>query len=162
MGGDDETTDVRRASGSDLDVMLVHNLLRTHGRLLPLVDAHLRRRNLTGAQLNALLVLRAAGGDGLRMNEIGRRLVVTKSNVTGLVDRLQRQGLVARTAGRDRRATLVRLTPAGVSAVRRTAGEHTRLLARVTACLTAREKRTLIRLLTKLRRRLRQMREDRS
>ena len=106
---DDDLAYVRAGVGDDLDTMLVHNLLRTHSYLSPFIDADLRRQNLTSAQLNVLLALRSARPDGLRMGEVGERLVVTRSNVTGLIDRLERQGLVARTAHRDRRATVVRL-----------------------------------------------------
>ncbi|NLF30759.1 MAG: MarR family transcriptional regulator [Planctomycetes bacterium] len=157
---DDEAGFLQTAVADDLETLVIHNLLRTHGRLHPLLEADLRRRDLTAAQLNALLVLRAAGDDGLRMSEIGERLVVTRANVTGLVDRLEKQGLVARTAHRDRRATLVRLTVEGRKAIERAAPAHARMLAALTDCLSEREKRTLIRLLTKLRRRLRELGGD--
>ena len=113
---DDELAYVETGLGADLDTMLVYNLLRTGSYLLPRVDADLRQQDLTAAQFNALLVLRTAGAGGLLMGEIGRRLVVTKSNVTGLVDRLERQGLVRRAERPDRRATVVRLTRGGASA----------------------------------------------
>jgi MarR family transcriptional regulator, 2-MHQ and catechol-resistance regulon repressor len=90
--------------------LLIYNLLRTHGYLAPYIDAGLREQDMTAAQFNALLALRAAGEEGLLMGDLGRRLMVTKSNVTGLVDRLERQGLVARAEHRDRRATVVRIT----------------------------------------------------
>ncbi len=157
---DDDADFLRTAVAGDLDTLVIHNLLRTHGRLHPLVEADLRRRDLTAAQLNALLVLRGAGEGRLRMREIGERLVVTKANVTGLVDRLERAGLVARGAHRDRRATLVGLTDAGREAIDRAVPAHARLLARVTEGLSEREKRTLIRLLTKLRKRLRELGRD--
>jgi MarR family 2-MHQ and catechol resistance regulon transcriptional repressor len=138
--------------------VVVINLLRTQNYLAPFIDAGLRKQKLTAAQFNALLVLRAAGGDGLRMGEIGERLVVTKSNVTGLVDRLERRGLAARGRHRDRRATLVRLTPAGTALLRRSEPRYARLVAELTGCLTGREKRGLAQLLTKLRRALRRRR----
>jgi len=152
---DDELAYVKAGIGADLDTMLVFNLLRTHSRLSPFIDAGLRRQNLTASQLNALLLLRAAGAEGLLMGEIGRRLVVTKSNVTGLVDRLERQGLAARTQPADRRATRVRLTGTGAKLLQRTAPRHAELLTSLTGCLSVRDKRTIIRLLTRLRRELR-------
>ncbi|WP_111413875.1 MarR family winged helix-turn-helix transcriptional regulator [Billgrantia lactosivorans] len=52
--------------------------------------------------------------DGLKMNELSRRLRVSNGNVTGIVDRLAEDGLVERIAIEgDRRATLVRLTAHG-------------------------------------------------
>jgi DNA-binding MarR family transcriptional regulator len=71
------------------------------------------------------------------------------------VDRLERQGLVRRAGQSDRRATVVQLTAAGVSLLARVAPRHDKRLAELTRCLTVREKRTLIQLLTKLRRELR-------
>jgi len=156
--GDDDLAHVRAGMGRDLDTILIFNIQRTHACLSPFLNAGLRRQNLTAAQLNALLLLRQAGAQGLRMGEIGQRLVVTKSNVTGLVDRLERQGLVARAEHADRRATVVRLTAAGATLLRRATPRHAELLAELTACLSVREKRTLIRLLTRLRRELRRRR----
>jgi len=152
---EDDLTYVRATMGADLDAVLVYSLLRTHNYLAPFIDAQLREQNLTSAQLNALLVLRAAGEDGLLMGEIGRRLVVTKSNVTGLIDRLERQGLVARATHEDRRATVVRLTAAGVELLDRTAPGHAERLAELAECLSKEEKGTLIQLHAKLRRELR-------
>jgi MarR family 2-MHQ and catechol resistance regulon transcriptional repressor len=152
---DDDLAYVKAGIGADLDTVLVFNLLRTHSYLNPFLDAGLRQDHLTSSQLNALLVLRTAGADGLLMGEIGQKLVVTKSNVTGLVDRLERQGLVVRAEHHDRRATMVRLTQAGAELLERTAPRHAELLAELAGCLTGEEKQTLIRILTKLRRELR-------
>lgn len=55
--------------------------------------------------------------EGLKMNELSKRLRVSNGNVTGIVDRLADDGLVERIAIEgDRRATLVRLTSAGCDA----------------------------------------------
>lgn len=155
---DDELTFVTDGLGADLDALLVFSILRTHSYLSPLCDAALRERHITGAQFNALLLLRSAGKAGLKMGALGERLVVTKSNVTGLVDRLERQGLAERAAADDRRATVVRLTKAGRVLMDRASPRHAEHLAELTACLSAGEKRTLIRLHSKLRRELRQLR----
>ncbi len=51
---------------------------------------------------------------GLKMNELSRRMMVTGGNVTGITDQLVNEGLVERLAVEgDRRAFLVRLTAAG-------------------------------------------------
>jgi MarR family 2-MHQ and catechol resistance regulon transcriptional repressor len=145
----------RPGPGDDLNAMLIYNLCRTHAALGPFLDAHLRHRRLTASQFNTLLILRKAGRTGLRMGEIGRRLVVTKSNVTGLIDRLEAQGLVVRIAVRDRRATLVRLTLSGRTLLGRALPGHGRLVAQLGQSLRPREKELLIRLLSKFRRALR-------
>lgn len=51
---------------------------------------------------------------GLRMVQLGQLLLTDKSNVTGIVDRLESVGLATRTvAPNDRRVILVKLTPKG-------------------------------------------------
>jgi MarR family 2-MHQ and catechol resistance regulon transcriptional repressor len=122
------------------------------------VDRGLRDLNLTGAQFNALLVLRDAGPDGLPLSEVGRRLVVTKANVTGLIDRLERHGLVERVSGaapEDRRITHARLTEKGVTLLEQALPRRRQLLAQAFGGLAPEEKAQLIGLLTRLRRALR-------
>ena len=52
--------------------------------------------------------------DGLKMNELSRRMMVTGGNITGITDQLVAEGLVERVEVEgDRRAYRVRLTPAG-------------------------------------------------
>ena len=157
-GPDEYLADVEASFGADLDAVTVYNLVRTQSYLAPFIDSGLRRENLTAAQFNALLVLQVADEDGLLMGQIGDRLVVTRANVTGLVDRLERQGLVARDKTADRRATMVSLTDAGCAILKDTLPHYSRLAAQLTAGLTEREKRTLVRLLSKLRRELRRQR----
>ena len=145
----------RRVS-ADTDALLVYNVLRTHNSLHPFIDRGLRELNLTGAQLNALLVLRDAGSAGLPLSEIGRHLVVTKASVTGLIDRLEREKLVQRDSHSDRRVTLAKLTEKGAALLEAALPRHRQVLAELLDALTADEKEQLIGLLTKLRRGLRE------
>jgi len=138
-----------------IESVLVYNLVRTHGALAPLLDSDLRASRLTAAQFNTLLVLRGTEGEGLTMGELGEQLVVTKSNVTGLVDRLERRGWVERRAETDRRATRVRITAEGEELLDAVAPSHAEALAELTNALTRKEKIELSRMLTKLRRALR-------
>ena len=55
-----------------------------------------RPHGLTAAQYNVLNIL-AATPDGISQRELGDRLVVDRSNVTGLLDRLEKIGWVRRT-----------------------------------------------------------------
>lgn len=157
---DDDLAHLDSGLAGDIDALLVFNILRTHSHLAPLVDSDLRRVDLTAAQFNALIVLRAAGDEGLLMGELGQQLVVTKSNITGLVDRLEQRGLIARGEHRDRRATIVRLTTAGRELLERAVPGHLAALGQLTDCLGPEQKRTLIQLLTTLRRELRKRRRQ--
>lgn len=68
---------------------------------------------LTGAQYNVLNIL-ADTPAGMSQRELGDLLVVDRSNVTGLLDRLEKAGWVQRSDHPlDRRVYQVSLTPAG-------------------------------------------------
>jgi DNA-binding MarR family transcriptional regulator len=89
--------------------------------------------------------------EGLTMGELSRRLMVTNGNVTGLIDRLVTEGLVARQpAPHDRRAQLVRLTPAGKQAFDAMIPKHQDFIAERYDGLTRAELAELHRLLGKL------------
>ena len=88
---------------------------------------------------------------GLRMNELSKRMMVTGGNVTGITDMLEQERLVERTADpADRRAWLVRLTPAGRRAFRAMAEEHERWVVEAFGALSQREMASIAGLLTRL------------
>jgi DNA-binding MarR family transcriptional regulator len=75
----------------------------------------LKKAHLTTAQYNVLRVLRGAGDAGLACGEVGERLIRHDPDVTRLVDRLARRGLVVRTRERtDRRVVRTRITTGGL------------------------------------------------
>jgi DNA-binding MarR family transcriptional regulator len=89
--------------------------------------------------------------EGLTMGELSRRLMVTNGNVTGLIDRLVTEGLVARQpAPHDRRAQLVRLTPAGKQAFDAMIPKHQDFIAERFQGISRNELAELHRLLGKL------------
>ncbi len=61
----------------------------------------------------------ALGNGSLRMGELARRTLLSRSGTTRRVEQLERRGLVERTtAGPDRRSVSVALTPAGATTFR--------------------------------------------
>lgn len=97
--------------GARYDALL--QLLRTADTIWNSSRVFFGRWELSPAQFN-LLNLLTDPGDGLTQSELSRELLTHRSNITGLVDRLEARGLVARReeAG-DRRAWRVVLTAAG-------------------------------------------------
>lgn len=86
------------------------------------------------------------------MRDLGDELGVTARNVTGLVDALQRDGLVERLPHPgDRRATLVRLTPAGERVSGELLAEQRDALAGLFAELPEDQQRSLLQALESLR-----------
>jgi MarR family transcriptional regulator, lower aerobic nicotinate degradation pathway regulator len=88
--------------------------------ILGLLEVRAAEHDLSLAQTRLLGVLRDRVPT---MNQLARLLGLDKSSVTGLVDRAERRGLVARVpSAADRRAVLVTLTDEGRSLVSRASG----------------------------------------
>ncbi|MBC7709330.1 MAG: MarR family transcriptional regulator [Rhizobacter sp.] len=89
--------------------------------------------------------------EGLKMNELSRRMMVTGGNVTGITDQLEAEGFVERTAvANDRRALCIRLTAAGRKAFADMAEVHEGWIVDALAGLSEREVATLHKLLGKV------------
>lgn len=121
------------------------------------VRAALREKfDTTLPRFDLLAQLDAASVDfprGLTMSELSRRLMVTNGNLTGLVDRLAREGLVTRVASApDRRAQIVSLTPAGRRALDSMTPDHAEWIREMFGGLSDADRRALDSLLAKLKR----------
>jgi len=94
------------------------NVLRTADKLNQRLAAALKPFDLTPSQYNVLRILRGSGDGGRRCGEIAERLVAHDPDVTRLLDRLERAGLVSRTRDRDdRRVVRTRITAEGRTAL---------------------------------------------
>jgi DNA-binding MarR family transcriptional regulator len=75
--------------------------------------------------------------DGTTMSELSRMLLVSNGNATTVVDRLEKDGLVRRTASEtDRRTVQVALTPEGLRQFEVLAADHEREVNRLFAELS--------------------------
>jgi DNA-binding MarR family transcriptional regulator len=70
---------------------------------------------LTGAQYNVLRILRGAGPEGLACSSIGERMISHDPDMTRLLDRMEKRGLISRERQTDdRRVIKTRVTPQGL------------------------------------------------
>ncbi len=105
-------------------------VLRTYGLIQRVMRPYFQQYGLSQAQWAILRILHRAENEeghanGLRMGELGQRLLVQPPSVTTLVRRLVKAGLVTHTAApNDRRGFELRLTPKGESLVGRVLLEH--------------------------------------
>src|SRR5437763_4314668 len=120
------------------------------GVLAAMDDLSVRGGAPSGAAFNVLAVLDGAG-QPLNPSTIAERLLVSRATTTGVVDSLERRGLVRRTKGQDDgRTRLVALTAKGRRVARRLVPEVHRFERDVMAGLTPAEQRRLLQLLAKL------------
>ena len=91
-----------------LDTLRVANLLDRRGGALA------RREGITSAQWLTLGLLAQVGDQGMTPTELCRQLCVSKQNMTGMIERLAKKGLIERRPEpRDRRSFRVAATEAG-------------------------------------------------
>ncbi len=90
------------------------------------------------------------------MSSLSDCLGVTPRNVTALVDALEQEGLVGRRPHpKDRRATLIELTPEGARTCEDMHGEHQTAVSELFFGLSEEDRRDLVRLMGSLREALR-------
>jgi DNA-binding MarR family transcriptional regulator len=115
------------------------------------VRSRLRERFDTTLPRFDLMAQLERAPDGLKMNELSRRMMVTGGNVTGITDQLVTEGLVERIDVQgDRRAYRVRLTAKGRKQFNDMARQHESWIVEAFAGLSERETATLYRLLGKV------------
>jgi DNA-binding MarR family transcriptional regulator len=124
-------------------------LFLTAGMQKRRADSLFRRHGITGAQVGVLVSVREETGRPI--GELGVELWCDVSNVTGLVTRLERLGMVSREAPpEDRRVSLIRRTPKGTKALAGVLPAHEEALIGDANRLTASEREMLIHCLEKL------------
>jgi DNA-binding MarR family transcriptional regulator len=112
-----------------------------------------RRAELTGPQLTVLKVLEGVGD--LSLSELSERIRAQNSTVTGIIDRMEREELVVRARStEDRRVVHIRLTEKGARIAREIAVEPMEVFRSALESLSATEMRDLLRILTKIARRV--------
>jgi DNA-binding MarR family transcriptional regulator len=103
-------------------------MLATHSRVIAALDEDLEREHgLPLGSYEVLLHLAEAPDRSLRMGALADGLLLSRSGLTRLVDRLAARGLVERhSCPDDRRGTFARLTPAGLELFERARPTHLR------------------------------------
>ena len=80
----------------------------------------LKPHGLTGTQYNVLRILRGAGQEGLPCKSVGCRMISHDPDMTRLLDRMEKRGLIARERQKDdRRVVKARITPAGLDILKK-------------------------------------------
>ncbi len=90
-------------------LILIYNLITNE------MTSYLDQFHLTPGKLNILMVIKHRGkNSGIPQVEISKQLIVTPSNMTKLIDKLEKDGLVARSALEgDRRVNIMQITSKG-------------------------------------------------
>ncbi len=115
-----------RAKDSDPRLGSWRAFLHAHARLTRRLDDELRvAHNVSLAEYDALLQLAQAPGRRLRMSVLADRVLLSRSGITRLVDRLVADGMVERsTCTTDARGAEAALTRGGLERLRAASATH--------------------------------------
>ena len=126
------------------------SVVRAAGGLLRDVEVLLSGHGLTAAQYNVLRILRGAGEQGACGREIAGRLITAEPDITRLLDRMEKRGLISRQRNaKDRRFVTTRIASSGLEVLAELDEPVSELHRRQFESLSGAELKQLIALLDK-------------
>ena len=97
------------------DEELVYRLVILYTLVFDEISQFLIRHKLTPAKMNVLMIIKHQGGvEGISQVDLSQRLMVTPSNMTRVLVKLQRDGLITRRSIKnDKRFKMIHITTKG-------------------------------------------------
>jgi DNA-binding MarR family transcriptional regulator len=124
-------------------------MARTHVKMTRRLEQLLDRQGMTLPQFDVLATLSV--GEDITQQELAERLLVTKGNVCGVLDRMEKSGWVERREdAKDRRSNRLFVTAKGRRLLEKVLPEHEALVARATRKVPVGELQGLYQVLEKL------------
>ena len=115
-----------------------------------------KRADLTGPQLTVVKLLEQVGD--LSLSELSDKIRAQNSTVTGIIDRMEREGLVLRERSKeDRRVVHIGLTAKGSALAKEIPVEPMEIFKGALESLSGQEMRDLMRIMTKVAKRVKQI-----
>ena len=133
------------------------NIYYSAARIRKKAGEFFRRHGLTDVQFNVLSLLKHQSGEigGLTQVDLSKMMLVNRANITTLIDRMEKVGLVARKpVPNDRRYNIIELTPHGVEMYTKVSGIYKRKIGEIMHVLGDDELESLKTILEKLRKNL--------
>lgn len=93
----------------------VYGIALVYAALFNRIAAYLDQYELTPAKMNALMIIKHQGkSKGISQAEISKRLMVTASNMTRVLDKMEKEDLINRSAQLgDRRVNVINISEKG-------------------------------------------------
>ena len=130
------------------------NIYYTAARIRKKAGEFFRRHGLTDVQFNVLSLLRHQSGEigGLTQVDLSKMMLVNRANITTLIDRMEKAGLVIRKpVPDDRRYNIIELTPYGHEMYQKVSGIYKGKVGEIMHVLNSEELESLKTILEKLR-----------
>ncbi|KDR94791.1 MarR family transcriptional regulator, 2-MHQ and catechol-resistance regulon repressor [Peptoclostridium litorale DSM 5388] len=136
----------------DISGKNIVNIIKTTEIIRHVYDELFSKYGISEPKFRVLLIL-SIEEDGMALCDIGKRMLVTRANMTGLVDRMVKEGLVEKKVNpEDKRSIKAYLTPKGIDLFESVKDKHIEFSEKMTRSLSEEEKKQLSHLLQKLQR----------
>ena len=131
----------------------VYNIARTYLLFTKEFSEFYKKFKLTPAKFNALVLIEHLGREeGISQIEISEKLIVSGANITGLIDRLEKDKLVVRTPDiKDRRLKRIKITKKGRKLIEKIWPLHIEKTNSLIKYISNSRKNEIIRCLTRIR-----------
>jgi DNA-binding MarR family transcriptional regulator len=123
------------------------NIYYTAAQVKKKATEFFRRYGLTDVQFNVMMLLayQTGSGGGLTQAQLSDMMLVNRADITSLIDRMERDGLVVRTATTgDRRSNLIKMTSKGKKLFRTVEPFYAQQVRQVISVVSAAEQKQLI------------------
>ncbi len=132
-------------------------LVRTSEALVKAGDRFFKRYGVTTTQYDILVILKYADKDIIQ-GDLGNLRVVSRSNITGIIDRLEKLGYARREAStQDRRVNFIMVTPQGVDLIEKVERDYFNNVKKAVRFLTYKDKRVLAEITGKIEKGLKEL-----
>lgn len=112
---DSEQVSATKKAAQEPFLPLLREFVRAYQAFSDYDEDHIRQLGLTAPQFDVIATL--GNTCGMTMGQLAERTLVTKGTLTGIIDRLEKKGLVRREVPpENRRCFMIVLTPAGEAA----------------------------------------------
>lgn len=126
-----------------------YGLILTYNVLFDRIARYLQTWGLTPAQFNMLLVLKKHGNEeGISQVDLSHKLIVTASNTTRLLEKMEKEKLIVRSVrADDRRVNRVHVTPKGAALLDKVWPEYEHQIKKAVAILSLKDQKEMASLL---------------
>lgn len=140
----------RGFDASSVEILL--NFVYTYDLLHQVIARQMADYGLSKSSVNILTALRYGPAEGMQLHDLGKLLIVSRANITGLIDHLEDKGYVKRVVNaHDRRGRLARATKKAEALLDEFLPVHYNNVRVMLQDLSSAEKETLLCLFKKVR-----------
>ena len=155
MGEEKVNLDENLKGTEGISTKLIVSFTRTASLLEEVFDRFYKKFKMSKPQFSALYLIYLSGDEGMMLSSLGDEMVVSRANITSLVDRMEARGIIKRVINpNDRRSIKAVITEEGRKIIDSVLPSHKIFSEEVLDFLNENEKKRIIELLERVQKEL--------